>query len=223
MTPITPYISQLLEGTLTTIELMIAALTVGFMLAIIFTLLGTSKRWYLKRPVDVFVFFMRGTPMLVQFFIIYYGSGQFDLIRDSFLWSVFKEPFACAVLALTLNTAAYTTALFIGAIKSVPGGEIEACKALGMSPFLRMRKIILPRALRIALPAYSNEVIMILKGTSLASTITVMELTGMTQQIIAQNYATMQFLLIAGVIYLALNAIIINIFKLLERRFAVLI
>lgn len=211
-------IAQLSSGTLITIALMLCALIFGFSLAICLTLASATGKKFLQYPINGYIFFIRGTPLLVQFFLIYFGSSQFMWLRDSIFWVIFQKPFSCAVLTLALNTSAYTTVLFRGAIKSVPHGEIEACKALGMSWWMMMQKIILPRMFRIALPAYSNEVVMILKGTSLASTITLLDLMGVTQRIIAQNYAAIEFLLMAGVIYLTLNSFIITCFRLLERK-----
>jgi len=214
------YFWQLLSGALTTIELMLLAILFGLSLAVIFTLLSLTKKMFFTWPINAFIYFIRGTPLLVQIFLIYYGSGQFTWLRESGLWFIFKEPFACAVIALALNTSAYTTVLLRGAIASVPTAEVQAAKALGMSYLLTLRRIILPRALRIVLPAYSNEVVMVLKGTSLASTITLLELMGMTRQIIAQTYQTIEFFLIAGLLYLILNGLVMFGFKVLEKRLA---
>lgn len=212
------YFPRLLHGLGITVILMLCSLALGSCLAIVLTLCSLSKHAYLRAPVDAFVFFIRGTPLLVQIFLIYFGLGQFEWIRDSPLWWVLSRPFPCAIIALALNTCAYTIVLLKGAINSVPYGEVAACEALGMSKGLMLRRIILPRAFRIALPAYSNEVIMVLKGTSLASTITILDLMGVTNQIIAQTYATIPFLLIAGALYLILNSIIVSTFKLIELR-----
>lgn len=211
---------EIISGIMVTIELMLISLLIGLAAAIFMTLIYQSKSWYLKTPIDIFIFLVRGTPMLLQFFIIYYGSAQFAWLKASPLWMIFKDPFCCAVIALAINTSAYTTVLFKGAINSVPQGEKDACKALGLSPFQSMWHIILPHALRIALPAYSNEVIMILKGTSLASTITVLELTGISHQIASQTYMFVETFLIAGLIYFVINMIIVGIFKKLEKKLA---
>ncbi len=216
------YLPKILSGTAITIELTVLSVSIGLTIAIILTLAHKSNLWFLKFPINAYVFFIRGTPMLLQFFLIYFGSGQFVWLRATPLWDIFKSPIACAVIALAINTSAYTMVLFRGAINSVPKGEVEACQALGMSYLQTLWRVVLPRAIRIALPAYSNEVIMILKGTSLASTITVLELTGITRQIIAQTYESMMFLLVAGVIYLLINAVIIGGFKLLEKKLMVL-
>src|SRR3989338_8563956 len=164
-----------------------------------------------------FSFLCLGTPLLVQIFLIYYGVGQFEWIRNSVLWIILREPMACAIIAFSFNTACYTTIILKGAIHSVPRNEIDACHAMGMSKWQAMRRIIFPRAFRIALPAYSNEVLIILKSTSLASTITLLDLMGVTQQLISETYDTVTFYVIAGVIYLLLNAIITSIFMFLQR------
>lgn len=211
-------IGQMFTGVWLTLQLLGCALVVGIVLAILLTLARLSGRPYLVWPAQLYVFVIRGTPLLVQFFLIYFGLSQFAVIRDSALWVVLREPFACAVLALAINTSAYTSVLLSGAIRAIPPGEIEACKALGLSWFGMMRRVILPRAFRLALPAYSNEVVMVLKGTSLASTITLLELFGVTKQLIAQTYADIQYMLLAGILYLILNALIIGGFRYLEAK-----
>lgn len=213
-----PFLIQMLQGTWLTLQLVVCALLCGATAAVILTLGYVSDKIWLKVPINIFTFLIRGTPLLVQIFLIYYGSSQFEWLRNSPVWIILQKPFACAVIALAINTSAYTTVLFSGAVKSIPSGEIEACKALGMSWFLMMRKIVLPRAIRFALPAYSNEVVMVLKGTSLASTITILDLMGVTQRIIAQTYAAIEFLALAGVIYFILNAIIITLFRITENH-----
>ncbi len=211
-------VQQLFSGAAITLELMALALLIGLSLALMLTLLSESHRVYLKAPVDVFVFIIRGTPLLVQIFIIYYGSGQFAWLRETFLWTVLKAPFGCAVIALALNTSAYTTVLLRGAIRSIPKGEIEACYALGFSRWQMLHRIVIPRAFRLALPAYSNEVVMILKGTSLASTITLMDLMGVTRHISAITYETIPLFIMAGIIYLILNGLIMAAFRRLEKK-----
>jgi His/Glu/Gln/Arg/opine family amino acid ABC transporter permease subunit len=215
MMNILPYLPQLASGLSVTLILMLASLCAGLFFAIIFTIVSYSDTFFLKKCVDLLVFFIRGTPLLVQIFFIYYGAGQFEWIRSTFLWTILREPMACAIIALSLNSACYTTILLQGAIQSVPKNEIAACEAIGMRKWLAFRRIIFPRAFRLAIPAYSNEVIMILKGTSLASTITLLDVMGMTQQLIAETYSTVEFYLIAALIYLILNGIITGIFRIL--------
>lgn len=211
------YIPDLLSGLWITIILMMGSLVIGLILAITLTICSLTENLIVKQMADAIIFFFTGTPLLVQIFLIYFGSGQFDWVRTSFLWFILQSPMSCALIALSLNTACYTTVLLKGAIHSVPKNEIDACKAIGMSKWLAFRRVIFPRAFRIAVPAYSNEVIIILKNTSLASTITILDLMGVTQQIIAQTYNVASLYLIAGAIYLLLNAIIIFAFRYLYR------
>lgn len=209
------YLPNFFSGTMITLFLMVSSLFIGFVLAIFFTIVSLSNVTIAKKFVDLFIFVIRGTPLLVQIFLIYYGIGQFEWIRNSIWWFLLKEPMVCAIISLALNTACYTTILLRGAINSVPKNQIAACEAMGMNKWLALRRIIFPQAFRIALPAYSNEVIMILKGTSLASTITLLDLMGVTQQLIARTYDTVSFYLMAGVIYLILNFIIMGLFHML--------
>jgi arginine transport system permease protein len=215
--PFLAYFLQLASGVGMTVVLMLATLITGGFLAGLMTLVLVSDHVVLKKCVSGFIFFIRGTPLLVQIFLIYFGLGQFDWLRDSPVWFVLREPLWCAVIALACNTSAYTTVLWKGAIDAVPAGEVLACKALGMSRRLRYTRLIFPRAMRMVLPAYSNEVIIILKSTSLVSTITLLDLMGVTNQLIAQTYQTLPFLTLAAGIYLTFNVIIISVFKKIER------
>lgn len=208
---------DLANGLSLTIILMLSAMMIGFLLAVCMTVASRSDIFVVRKAVALFIFFIRGTPLLVQLFLIYYGVGQFEWIRNSFLWVVLREPIACAIIALSINSACYTSILLQGAINSVPKNEIAAAVAIGMSKWLAFRRIIFPRACRLALPAYSNEVIMILKSTSLASTITLLDLMGVTQQLIAQTYQPVEFYLLAGIIYLLLNAIVTSVFHVLIK------
>lgn len=205
---------QMLHGLWLTVLLLLCALAVGVIIAMLCTFcLERRVNTWLNGAIHVYLYVFRGTPILVQIFIIYFGAEQIDFIRHSFLWGAFKQPFFCAVLALGLNTGAYTTVLFVGAIRAIPRGEIQAGVAFALSHIRLYRHIIIPRLLAISLPAYSNEVIMVLKGTSLASAITLLELTGMTQSIIGDTYMTVPFLATAGVLYLIINAIIVSLFR----------
>lgn len=210
------YLPDLLSGLSITIILMLAAVSIGLLLAILMTVCSLSEYFFLRAPVNVLGFFIRGTPLLVQIFLIYFGLGQFAWIRNSIAWPILSQPMSCAIIALAINSACYTMILLLGAINSVPKNEIAACEALGMPKWLAMRRIIFPRAFRLALPAYSNEVIMVLKSTSLASTITLMDLMGVTQQLISQTYNTVGWYVVAGVLYLLLNVVISRVFRVLE-------
>jgi len=162
----------------------------------------------------------RGTPLLVQIFLIYYGLGQFPAIRDSIAWPFLRQPYWCALLALTLNTAAYSSEIIRGGILSVPFGQIEAARACGMSRWLIFRRITVPQGLRVALPAYGNEIILMTRSTALASVITLMEVTGIASKIIAETFRTVEVFVCAGAIYLVINFAISRLIALLERRLA---
>lgn len=211
-------IPKLLEGALLTIELVVLALALGMVFALPTALMRVSANWLLRGPAYAYIFFFRGTPLLVQIFLIYYGLGQFDAVRESIFWPILREPFWCAIIAFALNTGAYTAEILRGAIEAVPRGQIEAARAFGMSPSVCYRRVILPQAWRIALPAYGNEVILMLKGSALASTITLLDLTGMARTIIARTYMPVEIFLAAGVIYLLLTFAFTNGYRLLERK-----
>lgn len=211
-------VPALLGGLALTLQLVVLSLLFGFFVAIATASLRLSPYRALSALASGYVFVFRGTPLLVQIFLIYYGLGQFEVIRESFLWAFFREPFWCAILALTLNTGAYTSEIIRGGIQSVPWGQLEAARAVGMSGFLLFRRIIFPIAIRQALPAYGNEIILMVKSTSLASTITLMEVTGIARSIIAQTFAPVEIFIVAGAIYLAINFVIIQGLRHLEWR-----
>jgi putative lysine/arginine/ornithine/histidine/octopine transport system permease protein len=165
-----------------------------------------------------YIFFFRGTPLLVQLFLVYYGLAQFQFVRDSALWPILREPYWCAVITMGMHTGGYIAEILRGAIQAVPMGEIEATRALGMSRATSFRRIVLPRAARIAWPAYGNEVILMLKGSALASTITLLELTGQARTVIAKTYAPVEIFMAAGAIYLGLSFVLVHSFRLIEWR-----
>ena len=210
---------KLLAGAGQTLEITLVSVIFGLMLAIPLALARLSKNPLLSWPAYGFVFYFRGTPLLVQLFLIYYGSGQFrDALENAGLWTYFRNAWFCAALTLTLNTAAYSAEIFRGAIQAVPRGEIEAGKAFGMSGWLLFRRIIMPKAFRIALPAYGNEVVFLLQATSLASAITVVELTGAADLIRSKTFAVYEMYLTAAALYLILTYILVYGFRLLEKR-----
>ena len=212
------YLPRLIDGMWLTLELVLLSAIAGILLAVPLALMRASKNLWIRALPWGYIYFFRGTPLMVQIFLIYYGSAQFDLIRQTALWNFFSEPYWCALLALTLNTAAYSAELIRGAIQAIPKGEIEAAKAFGMSPLTLTRRIVLPRAFGIVLPAYGNELILMLKGSALASTITLLDLTGMARTIIARTYTPLEIFFAAGMFYLAISACFILIFRLIERR-----
>ena len=210
---------RLLGGAVITLEITFLRVLLGFLMAIPLAVMRVSRLRCLWMPVYAFTFYFRGTPLLVQIFLIYYGSGQFQVFLDSVgLWHFFKSPWFCAVLALTLNTAAYSAEIFRGGIQGVPRGEVEAARACGMSRLLLYRRIIIPKALRIAWPAYTNEVIFLLQASSLVSIITVMDITGVAREISARSFAFYELFLAAAAIYLVLVYGILWIFKRIENR-----
>jgi His/Glu/Gln/Arg/opine family amino acid ABC transporter permease subunit len=207
---------RLLGGALLTLELVALAALAGFALALIVALARLSRNPLLWMPAYGFIFFFRGTPLLVQIFLIYYGLSQFPEVRDSAFWPILREPFWCALIAFSLNTSAYTAEIMRGAIQAVPRGQIEAAMATGMSRLTRLRRIVLPQALRIGLPAYSNEVILLVKASSLASTVTLMDLTGTARTIASVNYMPVELLTTAALIYLTINFLLTRAFKGIE-------
>ena len=212
-------IPALLDGALMTLQITALAVAIGLVLAVGFALLRVSANPLLRWPVFAYIFYFRGTPLLVQIFLIYYGSGQFRPELEAMgLWPYFREAYFCAVLALTLNTSAYTAEILRGAIQGVPHGEVEAARACGMSGLLLYRRIIMPKAFRIALPAYSNEVVFLFQATSLVSIITLMELTGVARAIIARTFQTTTTWVFVGLLYLAISYLIIWVLRKLEHR-----
>ena len=209
---------KLLVGLNITIQLVSISLFVGFCFAIGLALLRLSNNLFLNFFAKTYVFYFRGTPLLVQIFLIYYGIAQFEFIRESFVWSFFKEAYWCAILALTLNTCAYSSEIIRGGIQSVSFGQIESAKSTGMSGFLLYRRIILPIAFRQALPAYGNEMILMVKATSLVSTITIMDVTGIARLIIAKTFSPVEIFIVAGLIYLTINFIVTRLVNLCEIK-----
>lgn len=217
-TVIWEYMPRLMDGALVTLELIFFSGLLGILLAVPLALMRASRFGWLRALPFTYIFFFRGTPLLVQIFLIYYGTSQFSFFRETILWDVFSQPYWCAIIAFTLNTAAYSAELIRGAIQAIPKGELEAADALGMTPWLKIRRIILPRAFGIVLPAYGNEVILMLKASSLASTITILDLTGAARTIIARTYTPLEIFFAAGMIYLLMAAVLIFAFRLLERH-----
>ncbi len=207
-----------LEGLKTTVWLVAISLLLGLLLAVPLAVLRTAKAYAIQAPIRAYVYFFRGTPLLVQMFIVYYGFGQFEAIKASFLWPLFREAWFCALLTFTLNTGAYTTEILRGAIEATPHGEIEAAKAAGMSRLLMLRRIVLPSAFRRALPQYSNEIIFMLHGSSLASVITLVDITGAARIINSRFYSPYEAFLTAAIFYMALTFMIVFLVKRLEGR-----
>jgi arginine/ornithine transport system permease protein len=207
-----------LQGLWTTIWLVAAALILGSCLAVPLGVMRTSRNPLINGPVWLYTYVFRGTPQLVQLFVIYYGAGQFEPIRNSFAWPLLSEAWFCALLTFTLNTAAYTTEIIRGAIEVTPTGEIEAAKACGMSRGQMYRRILLPSAFRRALPAYGNEVIFVLHGSAIASVVTILDLTGVARVVASRYYAPYEAFLTAALFYFVLTFAVVWLFRLLEHR-----
>lgn len=208
-----------LGGLFTTVWLTVAALSIGLVISLPLAVLRSSRNPLLYGPVWAFTYVFRGTPLFVQLLLVYYGSGQFAFIRDSWAWSLLQEAWFCALFTFALNTAAYTTEIIRGAIQSTPHGEIEAATACGMSRSLMYRRIILPSALRRSLPAYGNEAVFMLHGTAVASQVTLLDLTGVAQVINSRFYSPYEAYSTAAVFYMGLTFSIVTLFYWLERRF----
>ncbi|TCV98345.1 ABC transporter permease [Biostraticola tofi] len=208
----------LLPGIPLTLALAFGSVLLGFFLALALALLRQSGLRLLDMIARAYVFIFRGSPLLVQMFLIYYGLGQFPAVRDSLFWPLLREPYWCALLSLTLCTAAYASEIIRGGLQSVPYGQIEAAWSCGMTRLQVLRRIVLPVALRQALPAYGNEMISMVKSTSLASIITLMEVTGIAAGLIAETYRALEVFTVAGAIYLAINLVLTRLLQWLEYR-----
>jgi arginine/ornithine transport system permease protein len=207
-----------LSGLFLTVQMLALSCVIGLLLALPLAILRVSPNPLLRGPVWLYIYFFRGTPLLVQLFMIYYGLGQFEAIRESFAWPFLREAWFCALLAFTLNTAAYTAEILRGAIEATPRGEVEAAKAFGMSPWLRYRRVIVPSSFRRALPAYGNEVIFMLHGTALASVVTLVDITGAARIVNSRYFTPYEAFLTAAALYLCLTFLIIWLFRRLEFR-----
>ena len=207
-----------LEGLWTTVQLVALALACGLALAIPLALLGSSRRWWLELPAKAYIYLFRGTPLLVQMYIIYYGLAQFEAVRESLLWPVLREAYWCALLSFALNTAGYTGEILRGAIANTPYGELEAARSVGMSRRQIYTRIVLPSAFRRALPAYGNEVIFMLHGSALAGVITLVDLFGAARIVNSRHFVPFESFIAAGAFYLALTFLIAWGFKVWERR-----
>ena len=210
---------KLLNATKLTIQLTLLSLIFGIFVGAFFALLRTSGNKILYYISYYYSYVFRGTPLLVQIFIIYFGLGQVEWIRESFLWIFLKEPYSCAILAFTLNTGAYTSEIFRSAFETIHKGILEAANGLGLTKLNIFFKIKLPIAIKQSLPAYGNEMILMLKGTSLASTVTLLDLTGVAKHIISTTFRPVEVFVIAGSIYLLMTFVIHNVIKYLEKKY----
>ena len=206
------------RGTLATLVLTLAALAIGLLFALPLAVLrGWPSRW-VSGPVWAFTYVIRGTPLLVQLYLLYYGLGQFEAVRESFAWPWLRSAWFCAIAAFAVNTCAYAVEILHGAMRAVPAGEIEAGRAMGMGRGLLLRRVLLPSAFRRMLPAYGNEVIFMLQATALASTVTLLDITGAAGEMNSRFYLPFEAFLTAAALYLALTMALTGLFHVAERR-----
>ena len=211
---------KLINATFVTLKLLSASLLIGIFLGLFFAILRINKNVFINQFAYGYSYIFRGTPLLVQIFIIYFGLGQIEYLRTTFLWVILKEPYWCAIIAFTLNTGAYTSEILRSAFQTIKPGIIEAGKSLGISNKTIFYKIQIPIAIRQSLPAYGNEIILMMKGTSLASTVTLMDLTGVAKYIISTTFKPIEVFIVAGSIYLLMTFLIHNLIKYLEKKYS---
>ncbi len=211
-------LSYYTQGLTVTVQLVFLSLLIGLVLAVPLAIGRSSRHAWIKWPIFAYTYVFRGTPLLIQLYLIYYGVVFVEGIQETWLWFILEDPFMPALIAFTLNTAAYTTEIFRGAIKSTPKGEIEAARAYGMSTNLMLKRVVLPSAFRRALPAYGNEVIFMLHASAIASVVTIMDLTGAARFVYARFYAPFEAFLFVAAIYLCLTFAILYFFRYLEKK-----
>jgi octopine/nopaline transport system permease protein len=211
---------KLLSAAVITLKLLSVSLMIGLFIGLFFAILRLNKNIFINRFAYGYSYIFRGTPLLVQIFIIYFGLGQIEYLRSTVLWVILKEPYWCAIIAFALNTGAYTSEILRSAFQTIKPGIIEAGKSLGISNKVIFYKIQIPIAIRQSLPAYGNEIILMMKGTSLASTVTIMDLTGVAKYIISTTFKPIEVFIVAGGIYLFMTFIIHNVIKFLEKKYS---
>ena len=210
---------KLLNATLITLKLLSVSLILGLFIGLGFAILRMNNNKLINKFAYGYSYIFRGTPLLVQIFIIYFGLGQIEYLRTTFLWVVLKEPYWCAIIAFSLNTGAYTSEILRSAFQTIKPGYSEAGRSLGIPSKIIFTKIQIPIAIKQSLPAYGNEIILMLKGTSLASTVTLMDLTGVAKYIISTTFKPVEVFIVAGGIYLFMTFIIHNVIKYLEKKY----
>ena len=210
---------KLLNATIITLKLLSLSLFFGLFIGLLFAMMRMNRNTIINKFAYGYSYLFRGTPLLVQIFIIYFGFGQIEFIRESVAWVILKEPYWCAIIAFALNTGAYTSEILRSAFQTISRGYIEAGKSLGIPSKIIFYKIQIPIAIKQSLPAYGNEIILMLKGTSLASTVTLMDLTGVAKYIISTTFKPIEVFIVAGSIYLFMTFLIHNFIKFLERRY----
>ena len=210
---------KLLSAAVITLKLLSVSLIIGLFIGLFFAILRINKNIFISKFAYGYSYVFRGTPLLVQIFIIYFGLGQIEYLRSTVLWVILKEPYWCAIIAFALNTGAYTSEILRSAFQTIKPGIIEAGKSLGISNKVIFFKVQIPMAIRQSLPAYGNEIILMMKGTSLASTVTIMDLTGVAKYIISTTFKPIEVFIVAGGIYLFMTFIIHNVIKFLEKKY----
>ena len=211
---------KLLSAAAITLKLLSVSLIIGLIIGLFFAILRINKNIFISKFAYGYSYIFRGTPLLVQIFIIYFGLGQIEYLRSTVLWVILKEPYWCAIIAFALNTGAYTSEILRSAFQTIKPGMIEAGKSLGISNKVIFFKVQIPMAIRQSLPAYGNEIILMMKGTSLASTVTIMDLTGVAKYIISTTFKPIEVFIVAGGIYLFMTFIIHNVIKFLEKKYS---
>ena len=211
-------IPKMLAGLGLTLQLLLLSSAIGLVLAVITLLMRISGRWFLMAPAVAYIYVFRGTPILVQIFVIYYGLPQFEFIREGVFWPVLREPFWCCILALSLNAGAYVSEILRGGVLGVDKGAREAASALGISKTQSFIYITSPIAIRLSLPAYSNDIISMTKATALASTVTLLDMTGVARTIVAQTFAPYEIFISAAIIYMVIAWMVQKGFGMFERR-----
>ena len=210
---------KLLSAAIITLKLLSVSLIIGLFIGLFFAILRLNKNIFINKFAYGYSYIFRGTPLLVQIFIIYFGLGQIEYLRSTVLWLILKEPYWCAIIAFALNTGAYTSEILRSAFQTIKPGILEAGKSLGISNKVIFLKIQLPIAIRQSLPAYGNEIILMMKGTSLASTVTLMDLTGVAKYIISTTFKPIEVFIVAGSIYLFMTYIFSSLIKFLEKKY----
>jgi arginine/ornithine transport system permease protein len=210
---------QYVEGIRVTLLLLAISLLSSFAVSVPLAIARVSAAPWLSKPVWLYTYVLRGTPLLVQLFILYHGLAQFEAIRESAAWVLLKNAWFCAWLAFTLNSAAYTTEIFAGALRATPVGEVEAARSYGLAGLTLYRRILLPSALRRALPQYSNEVVGLMHATAIASTVTLVDITRVARDVYANHLVITESFGVAAAIYFVLTFSLVGLFMLLEKKF----
>ncbi len=207
------------RGLQVSLLLMLICVSASFLLSVPLAIARVSRNPWLSKPVFLYTYVLRGTPLLVQLYMIYFGLAQFEWLRESIAWPLFRNAWFCAWLAFALNSTAYTTEILAGALRQTPNGEVEAARSLGLSTAAIYRRILLPSAVRRALPQYGNELVMVMHATSIASAVTIVELTRTARDVYYNNLAPLEAFGLVAIFYFAITFTLVGIVKLLEKRY----